>query len=116
MEEMRAAWRKRAEQAKKDEEQRRRQAMAKAKAVARHLKEKYHVTAVYLYGSLVWGRHFTAKSDIDLLVKDFPPEASFWRMLVEVEAIGHPFEISIVDSVDAFPSLRQKAEREGVEL
>jgi len=112
-EQLRQAWRKRARQEKESEERRRREALAKARAIARYLKEKYNVNAVYLYGSLAWGRHFTSRSDIDLLVEGFPEASSYWRMLVEVEDIASPFEVNVVLSEDANFSLRKKAKKEG---
>lgn len=54
-------------------EKRRSDALLKAVAAASHLKEKYGVKAVYLYGSLAWGGHYTHRSDIDFLVEGFSP-------------------------------------------
>lgn len=49
---LRRAWRERAKQKKEDMEKLRRSAYDKAIAAAGHLKKKYNVSAVYLYGSL----------------------------------------------------------------
>jgi len=76
-------------------------------------KEKYKVKSVYLYGSLARGKHFDHRSDIDLMVEDFPAEASYWRMLVELEEITAPVEVNVVLSEDACPGLRNKARKEG---
>jgi len=112
-ENLRRAWRERAERAEKEAGERRQLALDKAAAAAEHLKKKYGVRSVYLYGSLVWSRHFTERSDIDLLVEGFPAEKSYWKMLVELEAITDPVEISVVLAEDAAPSLLEKAKREG---
>lgn len=94
----------------------RRQALEKSRAAARHLKENYGVRRVYLYGSLVWGGHFTPHSDIDLLVEGLPAEADYWRLLVEVERITAPLPVSVVPVEDALPELRKKVLVEGVPL
>jgi predicted nucleotidyltransferase len=83
LENLRRAWQKRAKQKKEDMEKLRQHAFLKAIAAADHLKKKYKVNAVYLYGSLVWGRHFSERSDIDLFVEGFPAEMNYWKMLVE---------------------------------
>lgn len=67
VENLRRAWQKRAIQKRENMERLRRDALQKANAAAAHLKGKYKVTAVYLYGSLAWGKHFSERSDIDLL-------------------------------------------------
>ncbi|HHW41308.1 MAG TPA: nucleotidyltransferase domain-containing protein [Syntrophomonadaceae bacterium] len=88
-------------------------AWKKAKAVADHLKKKWGVKSVYLYGSLAWGT-FHERSDIDIMAVGFT--GNYWRMLVEVEEIALPFECTVVCEEDAFPSLRAKVLSEGVEL
>ncbi|PHJ38040.1 hypothetical protein P378_12145 [Desulforamulus profundi] len=113
---LRRAWQKRARQKQEDLEKLRRDALLKATAAAAHLKEKYNVNAVYLYGSLVWGRHFSHRSDIDLYVEGFPAKISYWTMMVELENITKPHEINVVLNEDATPSLREKARNEGYRL
>lgn len=115
-ESLRKAWEKRAMKEQEKLGKLRQEAMVKATAAATHLKEKYRVKAVYLYGSLAWGTRFDHHSDIDLLVEDFPLEANYWKMLIELEAISEPIEINVVLSEDASPSLRNKARREGKPL
>ncbi|MGB9919879.1 MAG: nucleotidyltransferase family protein [Moorellales bacterium] len=113
---VRRQWAQRAAAKKRAEEERRALALQKAKAVASHLKIHYGAGQVYLYGSLVWGRHFTAQSDIDLLVEGFPKGSNFWRALVEAEELAAPFAVSLVPAEDASPSLLARATREGVRL
>lgn len=113
IEALRKAWQKRTEQEKAREQKRRQEALARAEAAARHLKEKYGVTAVYLFGSLVWGRHFTPHSDIDLLVEGFQKKEKYWQMFGELEEIASPFEINIVLTEEAAVSLREKVTKEG---
>jgi len=116
LETLRRAWQKRAKQEKEREEKRRQEALARAVAAARHLKDKYDVDAVYLFGSLVWGKHFTPRSDIDFLVEGFPDASSYWKMLGELEDIAAPFEVNVILSEEATFSLREKARREGKSL
>ncbi|WP_027364704.1 nucleotidyltransferase family protein [Desulfotruncus alcoholivorax] len=110
---LREAWQKRAAREQDEKDKLRRDAMLKAAAAATHLKEKYKVKSVYLYGSLARGTHFDHRSDIDLMVEEFPAEANYWRMLVEMEEIAAPVEVNVVLSEDASPGLRDKARREG---
>ncbi len=110
---LRRAWKKKV---LRDQEERKNLlnfATSKAVAAAAHLKEKYRVEYVYLYGSLARGTHFDRLSDIDLMVEKFPAEANYWRMLVELEEITAPVEVNVVLSEDAGPELRNKARREG---
>ncbi len=81
--------------------------------MADHLKKKWGVKKVYLYGSLAWGT-FHERSDIDIMAVGFT--GNYWRMLVEVEEIAMPFECTVVCEEDAFPSLREKVRAEGVKL
>lgn len=113
---LRQAWAREAATRRQAEEDRRALALKRARAVAAHLKERYAVRAVYLYGSLAWGKHFTNRSDIDLLVEGFPLEADYWRALVDAEEIGRPFPVSLVLAETAFPSLYARATKEGIPL
>ncbi len=110
---LRRAWQRRTGLERRVLEKRRREAMLKAVEAAAHIKNKYRAKTVYLYGSLARGNNFTRKSDIDLLVEGFPAGMDYWRMLVEVEEITGPVEVSIVLDEDASPALRKKAREEG---
>lgn len=113
---LRKAWQKRAVREQDEKDKLCRDDMSKAVAAAAHLKEKYKVKFVYLYGSLARGKHFDRRSDIDLMVEEFPAEANYWRMLVELEEITAPVEVNVVLSEEASPGLRDKARREGKPL
>jgi predicted nucleotidyltransferase len=93
---------------------RKRAALEKARAVAVLLKKKYRAEKVVLYGSLAGWSKFHEKSDIDIMVWGF--WGDFWRMQVEVEKAAMPFECIVACQEDAFPSLRERVLREGVEL
>lgn len=100
----------------RDESRRRRRlAQERARAVAKLLHERYGATAVYLYGSLVWGG-FRPGSDIDLLILGGPSPAQWWRMEVDAEAAAAPFPVSIVCADRALPTLREKVFSRGVRL
>jgi predicted nucleotidyltransferase len=116
LESLKLAWRGRVESGRREEEERRRSALERAAAVAQYVKEQYPECKIYLYGSLIWGRHFTLWSDIDLMIGGFPSEVSYWRLLVELEKYAAPFEISVVLEEDACLSLREKVLAGGMEL
>ncbi|MBF7082795.1 nucleotidyltransferase domain-containing protein [Desulfallas sp. Bu1-1] len=116
LENLRRAWQQRTKQKKEAMEKLRQIAYDKAVAAAGHLKKKYNVSAVYLYGSLARGRHFSERSDIDLFVEGFPAEISYWKMLIELEEITAPLVVNVVLSEDATPGLREEARKEGILL
>ncbi|NLG84639.1 MAG: nucleotidyltransferase domain-containing protein [Firmicutes bacterium] len=87
--------------------------MAKARAVAELLKNKYGARAVFLYGSLAWGG-FHEASDIDLLVQGFRGE--FWPMYLEAERLAAPFELNLVLAEEAGSSLFEAGTKGGIPL
>lgn len=91
----RRAWQERDRRRREEERARREQALLKARLVATHLRARYGVKRVFLYGSLAWERYFSPHSDIDLLVEGFPKDGDFWRMLAEVSEIAMPFIPSV---------------------
>jgi hypothetical protein len=50
------------------------------------------------------------------MMRGFPSEASYWRLLVEMEKRTSPFEISVVLEEDACSSLKEKVLAGGKEL
>jgi len=116
LESLRRGWQRREAEAKERERKRRELALDKAQKAALHLKEKYGVREVYLFGSLAYGLHFSERSDIDLLVEGFPTEANYWLALAELEEIAIPFPVNVILSEDAFPSLREVARAQGIRL
>ncbi len=116
LESMKQAWQERLELERREERERRCCALERATAAAKYVKEQYPECKVYLYGSLIWGQHFTPRSDIDLMIRGFPNEVSYWRFLVEMEGCASPFEISVVLEEDASSSLREKVLAGGKEL
>ncbi|MCL5038372.1 MAG: nucleotidyltransferase domain-containing protein [Firmicutes bacterium] len=116
LESLRRGWRRREAEEREQESQRRQLALAKAKRAAQYLKDRYGTKEVYLFGSLVYGLHFTVHSDIDLLAVGFPEEANYWHALAEIEGITRPFPVSLVLEENAVPGLRETARKKGIQL
>ena len=114
--ELKKAWKAR-ELLKRDKEAKRREAAwQSATKAAALLKENYSVKKVYLFGSLVWGKHYTAYSDIDLYVEGFPSEADYFEALGQAEYLAAPFPLNLVLEEKAPPGLKYKACKDGVRL
>lgn len=113
---IRQSWARRARDRRQAEGERRNLALERAQTVARYLKERYRVKNVYLFGSLVWGKHFSPRSDRDLLVEGFPSRANYWRAVAEAEEIAAPFPVSLVLMEGAVSSLVEPATKEGIRL
>ncbi len=113
---VKCAWKKKIAKRKEAEEKRRAEALQKAGEIAIFLKSSYEVGKIYLFGSLAWRERFTAHSDIDLYLENFPDDKSFWEALAKAEEIAIPFPVSIVLAENAHPGMRAKIEKEGIEL
>ena len=116
LQEIKKTWKERDNTKRREERMRRERARDCAEKVALFLKDNYYVTDVYLYGSLVWGKHFTVHSDIAILVVGFPPRADYWAALARAEHTAAPFPISIALAEKALPGLVEKAIKEGIRL
>lgn len=76
------------------------------------LKEKYNAKRVFLIGSLVHG-FIHEKSDIDLVVEGLAPEL-YMKALTELwDILPAGVELNLIPYEDAFPSLKEKAVKEG---
>jgi len=113
---LRNSWRKKQDRKHNREYEKRTEARHKAKEVADYLKNSYSVKEVYLFGSLAWRGKFTDHSDIDIYVKGFPKDKSFWTALADSERIAAPYPLSIVLDESANQSLKDKVERRGIKL
>jgi predicted nucleotidyltransferase len=102
---------------KEAEEKRRRDlAIEKAKVVAKTLKERYNVKEVILFGSLIWRPDFLwRRTDIDLLVKGLK-DGRYFEALADISGISHPFHIDLIPFEKAWPSMKERALREGLRL
>jgi predicted nucleotidyltransferase len=87
-----------------------------AEKVAALSKENYGIKKLWLFGSLVSSKHFTAHSDIDLFVEDFPANTDFWVVLGQAKHTAASFPINLITDEDAPPRLKDKIREEGVPL
>ncbi|MBT9172716.1 MAG: hypothetical protein DDT21_01102 [Syntrophomonadaceae bacterium] len=113
---MKATWEKREIRKQEQEKTRREYAWKCARKAAALLKEKYGIKNLWLFGSLVSGKHFTIHSDIDLYVESFPVKVDFWEALSQTEYAAAPFPINLITEADAPPGLKDKIREEGVPL
>ena len=104
------------EKRKLAEQEMKAEALEKAKEIALFLKTNYDVEKVYLFGSLAWRKKFTHHSDIDIYVKYFPKDKSYWEALAKSEIIAIPYPITIVLEETAHTRMKQKIEEEGILL
>jgi len=116
MMEIKAAWKKREHRKQEQEKTRRDHAWKCAEKVAALLKEKHGIKNLWLFGSLVSGKHFTVHSDIDLFVEGFPAEADFWEVLSQAEYAATSFPITLIVEENARPGIKEKVHKEGVLL
>lgn len=76
------------------------------------LKDKYKVERIFLIGSLVKGV-VHERSDIDLVVEGLSPNL-YMKALTELwELLPPGVELNLIPFEDAFPSLKEKAIKEG---
>jgi predicted nucleotidyltransferase len=91
------------------------QAWNAARRAAELLKERFGVTRVVVFGSLVHRGCFTRWSDIDLAAWGIASEDTL-RAIGYVMDLETPFEINLVDIQTARPSILKIIEQEGVEI
>jgi predicted nucleotidyltransferase len=104
------------EERKAEEMRKRDLAIEKARVVAKTLKEKHKVKEVILFGSLIWRQDFLWRgTDIDLLVKGIDDERYF-EILADISAISHPFHVDLIPFEKAWPSIKERALKEGLRL
>lgn len=86
-----------------------------AQRAARLLHERYGVTRVRVFGSLVHPRQFHAGSDVDLAVEGLAA-SNYWDALAEVLFLDDAIGIDLVDAKSCPPVVWEIVEREGVDL
>ncbi|MBC7216623.1 MAG: nucleotidyltransferase domain-containing protein [Candidatus Caldatribacterium sp.] len=113
-----SSWKKRARAEEEKRQERAKEALKVAFAIAQSLVEKGKAKRVYLFGSLAssmrgW-RRFGLASDIDLAAEAIP-KGEYFRILAEVNRMSD-FEIDLVD-LEACPApLREAILKNGVLL
>jgi len=113
---LRVAWEERARRKLEQEKSRRDQARQCAENVAAMLRTNFGIHEIWLFGSLVSGKHFTVHSDIDMFVGDFPPAADYWEVLRQAEHIAAPFPLTLLIEANAWPRTKARVRSEGVLL
>ena len=93
--------------------QRQKEGLEVDKKCAKILKEKYGVTKVILFGSLLNHEKMSPHSDLDFAVSDLP-EKDYFKALAELDR-GHDFEIDLVE-IEKAHSYILDAIYQGVEL
>ena len=86
-----------------------------AQKAARLLRQKFGATRVVAFGSLAHRKWFGQWSDIDLAAWGISAY-KFYRAVAVVTGLSPEFKIDLLDPESCRPSLREKIEREGVEL
>jgi len=89
--------------------------MEKVKKAAEHLKRKYGVKKVVLFGSLAHGAWFDEFSDIDIAVEGIG-EAEYWLAWKEIEEIIKDYAVDLIDILTASDSLRKYIREKGIEI
>lgn len=95
--------------------ERRKAAWTAAREAAELLRSRYGVTRVLVFGSLVDGRHFGERSDIDLAADGLRPGDHF-EALGRLLRLSPDFEFDLVDLSACPPHIRLAALTEGVPL
>lgn len=75
------------------------------------LAEKFNITSVFLFGSLVWGDQITLQTDIDLAVSGLNYEQIFKAIGYLEQVTQFPFDL--IDLDEAPPALRKRILTEG---
>ncbi|HEX9617621.1 MAG TPA: nucleotidyltransferase domain-containing protein [Anaerolineales bacterium] len=96
-------------------ERRRERAWEAARMAARVLKEKFGVTRVVVFGSLVRDAGFTRWSDVDIAAWGLALEDTF-RAIGVIMDLDTEVPVNLVDVNTASPPLLEAIEREGIAL
>lgn len=86
-----------------------------ARVAALLLRERYRVTRVRVFGSLVHRGHFHPGSDIDLAVEGLPA-VDYWEAVTAVLFLDDRIPVELVDRAVCRPEVWEAVEREGVDL
>jgi predicted nucleotidyltransferase len=111
----RAAARRRAEHEAQALAKREERAWELAREVAAALRERFGVTRVVVFGSLVHPGYFTPWSDVDIAVWGLRPEDTFRAIGVAMDA-DTDIPVNLVDAGACSASLLETIERDGVRL
>lgn len=90
-------------------------AWALARKAAGILRERYHVTRVAAFGSMLYEARFTEWSDVDIAAWGIAPDQTF-RAIGTVMDLDASIEINLVDVNTCTASLRESIEADAVDL
>jgi uncharacterized protein len=86
-----------------------------ARRAAAVLKERFHITRLVVFGSLVHEGCFTRWSDIDIAAWGISSEDTFRAVGAAID-VSDEFVVNLVDINIARPTLLEVIDREGVEI
>ncbi len=116
MEKYRSTWEERWRREKEQEQKRIKEAEQSAKSIARYLHQEHGVETVYLIGSLRDSSRFSARSDIDLVVKGLDPSTYVSVLAGCRDRLPDGMELDVIPFEDAAPEIRREIERSGKRL
>lgn len=86
-----------------------------AHQAAQRLRERYRVSRVRVFGSLLHPNQFHAKSDIDLAVEGLAVQ-DYWDALADVLFLDPEIAVDLIGAGACSPAVWAMVEREGVDL
>jgi predicted nucleotidyltransferase len=86
-----------------------------AHQAAHRLRERYRVSRVRVFGSLLHPNQFQARSDINLAVEGLAVH-DYWDALADVLFLDAEIAVDLVDAGACSPAVWAMVEREGVDL
>jgi predicted nucleotidyltransferase len=96
-------------------EERRRHGWEIARRAAERLRERYGVTRVRVFGSLLYPSRFDSMSDIDLAVEGLDID-SYWSAVADVYFFDDEISVELVDRDSCSEAVWSVVEREGVDI
>lgn len=86
-----------------------------ANRAAQLLRERYNVSRVWVFGSLLHPNHFHSRSDVDLAVEGLAVH-DYWDALADVLFLDDEIAVDLVDPDTCPPAIWARVEDEGVDL
>lgn len=86
-----------------------------AQTAAQLLRERYGVSRVRVFGSLVHAERFHEDSDIDLAVEGLKID-DYWEAVTSILFLDEQFPVELVDRATCSPDMWEVVEREGIDL
>lgn len=86
-----------------------------ANRAAQLLRERYNVSRVRVFGSLLHPNHFHSRSDVDLAVEGLAVH-DYWDALADVLFLDDEIAVDLVDPDTCPPAIWARVEDEGVDL